>query len=152
VVRDPCGADVAVAPRLPRRPFDRVVEVERFLPRAGIGESGRLTRASRIDAHARVATRHPPTRRHRFPVVVRIGFLFEIRRRNPYLVFLVTADVDQNGNVLPALGTKNVGVQDRPVAHRDRDVLLHDHRAAFGESDFFLCSREHANRFSRCFL
>ena len=89
-----------------------------------------------VPIYARIAARHPPARRHRLPVVMRIRLLLEVRRGNPQLVLLIAADVDQHGHFLSTRRPEDVGVQDRSIAHRDRDVFLDDHRRAIGQLHF----------------
>ncbi len=129
--RDPDGGDAAVAPGLMTGPFDGVVEIDRLLRRIEHGLSGRLAGAALVDAHADVAARHPPLRVHRLPVHVRVGPFLEIVRRNPELVFLVDAHVDEHGKMPVAVGPKDVGLQHGAIPHRDVDVLL-DLQIVFG--------------------
>src|SRR5712691_5771829 len=126
VVGDAERADAAVAPGLSSRPFDRVIEVARLRRRPGIGAPGRPARAAAVDAHASVAARHPPERVHRLPVHVLVRLFLQVRRRDPELVLLVAAEVDDDGETSGRFGTEDVGLQPRSVAHRDFEVLFDD--------------------------
>src|SRR6266702_2809300 len=126
VVGDAERADAAVAPGLSSRPFDRVVEVARFRRRPGIGAPGRLARAAAVDAQAAIAARHPPQRVRRLPVHVLVRLFLQVRWRQPELVLLVAAEVDDDGNASGRFGTEDVGAEPGAIAHRDFDVAFDD--------------------------
>ena len=73
VVRDAVQPDLAVRPRLHAGPFDAVVEVLRLARREMIDEAGRAAGAARIDAHARIAVRHPFLRVDDFPALIEVA-------------------------------------------------------------------------------
>ena len=116
--------DVAVAPRLRRRPFDRVVEVDRLGERPRLALARRLAAAAAVDAHRGVALRHPPLRRHRLPVHVGRGLLLQVRRRHPELVLLIRPEIEDRRELAAVVGTEHVGLEPRAVAHRHVDVAL----------------------------
>ena len=123
-IRDAGQPDVAVAPRLRRRPFDRVVEVDRLGERPGLALARRLAAAAPVDAHRGVALRHPPLRRHGLPVHAGRGLLLEIGRRHPELVLLVRPEIEDGRKLAAVVGTEHVGLEPRAVAHRHVDVFL----------------------------
>ncbi len=116
--------DRAVAPGLRRRPFDRVVEIDRFRERPRLALPRRLTAAAPVDPHGGIALRHPPLRIHGLPVHQRVGLLLERVRRDPELVLLVGAEIEDRGKASAVVGTKHVGLEPGAVAHRHVDVLL----------------------------
>jgi len=116
--------DIAVAPGLRRRPLDRVVEIDRLGERPGLALAGRFSAAAPVDAHGRVAARHPPLRIDGLPVHQRVGFLLERVGRDPELVLLVGTEIENGGELAGILGPEDVGLEPGAVAHRDIDVLL----------------------------
>src|SRR5262249_34116903 len=136
--RDADGGDAAVAPGLMAGPLDRVVEVDCILRGIEHGLPRRLAGTALVDAHATIAARHPPFRVHGFPVHVGIGLLFQIARRDPELVLLVDAHVDQDGKMPVAIGPEDVGLELGAIPHRDVDVLLDLHLVSgFGRFGLF---------------
>ena len=125
-IGDADGADPSVAPALPGRPFDAVVEVHRLLATPGINLAGRFARAPRVHADRDIAARDPPQWVHCLPVHVRVGLFFEVRGWHPHLVLAVGPDVQQHREPAVRLGTENVGFEPRAVPHRDLDVFLDD--------------------------
>src|SRR5262249_29065512 len=128
--RDADGGDAAVAPGLMAGPLDRVVEVDCILRGIEQRLPRRLAGAALVDAHATIAARHPPFRVHGLPVHVGIGLLFQIGWRDPQLVLLVDAHVDQHGKMPVAIGPQHVGLELGAIPHRDVDVLLDLHLVA----------------------
>src|SRR5262249_18668472 len=78
-------------------------------------------------AHAAISARHPPSRVYGLPIHVGIGFLFQIGRRNPELVLLVDAHIDQDGKMPGIVRPEDVGLELGAVPHGDVDVLLDLH-------------------------
>ena len=115
--------DLAVAPRLRRRPFDRVIEVDRLGERPRLALSRRLAAAAAVDAHGGVALRHPPFRRDGLPVHAGRGFFLQRRRRHPELVLLVRPEIEDRRKLAAVVGPEHVGLQPRAVAHRHVDVF-----------------------------
>ena len=107
-----------------RRPFDRIVEVDRLGERPRLALAGRLAAAAPVDTHGGVALRHPPFRIDRLPVHPRVRLLLEGRRRNPELVFLVGPEIEDGRKASAVIGTEHVGLEPRAVPHRHLDVLL----------------------------
>ena len=132
VIGNTVEADLAIAPRLRRRPFDGVIEVDRFRGGPGFMLAGRLAAAARIDAHAGIALRHPPQRVDRLPVHVFVALFLEVRWRHPELVLLVWAEVEDRRHFFCALRTEDVGHQFGAVAHRHFDILM-DHHGIGGD-------------------
>src|ERR1700738_1334078 len=67
-----------------------------------------------------------------------IGLLFQIGRRDPELVLLVDAHVDQHGKMPVAIRPEDVGLELRAIPHRDVDVLLNLHLVSgFGRFGLF---------------
>ena len=80
VVGNAVDADLAVAPGLRARPLDAVVEVLGLARRPHVEIAGRAAGAARIDAHDRVAVRHPFLRIDQLPVLVLVA---RALRRSP---------------------------------------------------------------------
>src|SRR5262249_52709422 len=81
---------------------------------------------------------HPPFRVHGLPVHVRIGLLFQIGRRDPELVLLIDAHIDQYGKMSVAIRPEDVGLELGAIPHRDVDVLLDLHLVSgFGRFGLF---------------
>jgi hypothetical protein len=118
--------DLAVAPWLRRRPFDRVVEVDRFRKRPGLVLAGRFAGAAAIDTNGGIAARHPPVRIDRFPIHPFVGRLFERVRHDPKLVLLIGAEIENGGKFPPVLRTKYIRLQPHAVAHRHIEVFFDD--------------------------
>ena len=95
--------DLARAPGLRRRPFDRIVEIDRLRERPRFALAGRFAAAAPVDAHGRIALRHPPLRVDRLPVHQRVRLFLQIARRNPELVLLIRTQIQDGG---------------KPAAHR----------------------------------
>src|SRR5262249_60808922 len=67
-----------------------------------------------------------------------IGLLVQIGRRDPELVLLVDAHVDQYGKMPVAIRTEDVGLEFGAIPHRDVDVLLDlDLVSGFGRFGLF---------------
>ncbi len=117
-------ADFAVAPGLRRRPFDGVVEVDRFGLRPRLVLAGRLAAAAAVDAHGGVTLRHPPQRIDGLPVHIRVGLFLQRVGRDPQLVFLIGTEIEQRRHPFITLRTEDVGHQPRAIAHRHCDVFF----------------------------
>ncbi len=109
-VGDAVHADLAVAPRLERRPLDELVAVAllsraEVVPRAA-GAAG----ATDVDDHMHVAALHE--------VVVRTS--------DDAAAAVVRGDRDDDREASGRVGTMNERVQDDAVRHRDRNVRLLD--------------------------
>ena len=118
-------ADIAVAPRLRRRPFDRVVEVDRFRERPRLALAGRLAAAAPVDAHGGVAARHPPFRVDGLPVHQRRSRLPPaVGGGTQSLSFWYGPRLRMAGKRAAAVGPEHVGLQPRAVAHRHVDVFF----------------------------
>jgi hypothetical protein len=126
VVGNPVRADATVAPGLLRRPLDGVVEVARLRRRPGIGSARGFSGAAPVDANCGVSARHPPKRVHRLPVHVGVRRLLQIVGRDPQFVFLVGAQIDDDRKAPCRFRAEYVGLQTRPVAHRNLKILLDD--------------------------
>ena len=125
-VGDAQEADLAGAPRLRRRPLDRVVEIDRFRERPRLALPGGFAAAAPVDAHRSIAPGHPPVRVNRLPVHQRVRFLLQIARRNPELVLLVRTQIQDGGKCAGVFRPKHIGFEARAVAHRHVDVLFDD--------------------------
>jgi len=125
-IGDAVQPDAAAAPGLARRPLDAVVVVARLRRRPRIGEPGGLARTAAVDAHQRIAARHPPQRVGRLPVHVRIGLLLEVGRRDPELVLHVGGEARDHREASARPGAEHVRPEARAIAHRDLEVLLDD--------------------------
>ena len=117
-------ADLAVAPRLRRGPFDGVVEIDRLGERPRLALAGRLAGAAAVDAHGGVALRHPPFGRDGLPVHVGRGFFLETSRRHPELVLLVRPEIEDRREFAAVVRPEHVGLEFRAIAHRHVDVFF----------------------------
>ena len=127
-VGDAGESDLARAPGLRRRPFDRVVEINRLRERPWLALPGRFAAAAAVDPHRGVALRHPPFRIDGLPVHQRVRLFLQAVRRNPQLVLLVRTQVQDGGKPAGIVRPEDVGFQPGAVAHRHVDILL-DHDA-----------------------
>ena len=118
--------DLARAPPLRRRPFDRIIEVDRLRERPRLALAGGFAAAASINAHRRIALGHPPLRVDRLPVHQRVRFFLEIARRNPQLVLLIRTQIQDCGKRPGSIGSKHIGFEIGAVAHGHVDVLLDD--------------------------
>ena len=118
--------DLAVAPRLRRRPFDGVVEIDRFGERPRIVLPRRFAGAAAVDAHGRIAARHPPLRIDGLPVHPFVRRFGQIVRHDPELVLLVRPEIEDGGKFAVVVRPEHVGLEPRAVAHGDVDVFVDD--------------------------
>ena len=143
VVGDAVQPDLAVRPGLHAGPFDAKRQVLRFAQRPDVDDAGRAAGAAAVDAHDRVAVRHPFLGIDHLPALVLVGragrnvgmdfahpvplLLVEVREVQPLAVGAVGQD-----HRIPALldRTVDVAAQHQPVVHLDRHVPVDPHAVA----------------------
>ena len=118
--------DLAVAPRLRRRPFDGVVEIDRFGERPRVVLPRRCSGAAAVDPHGGIAARHPPLRIDGLPVHPFVRRFGQRLRHDPELVLLVRPEIEDGGKFAVVVGPEHIGLEPRAVAHRHVDVLVDD--------------------------
>src|SRR5439155_2040166 len=77
VIRDAVDADLAVAPGLRAGPLDALIEILRLARRPHVEIAGRTPGATRVDAHAGIAVRHPLLRIDQLPVLILVARALE---------------------------------------------------------------------------
>src|SRR5262249_52798208 len=143
VVRDAVQPDLAVAPGLLGRPLDALVEVFRLARRPDVETAWRAACAARVDAHARIAVRHPLLGIDHFPVLVlvrgargHVGMLLDhpaplVRVEILEVEPLAVRAVGQDHRVLAVTWrTKHVGAQHEVVVDADGDGPVDAHAVA----------------------
>ena len=118
--------DIAVAPRLRRRPFDGVVEIDRFGQRPRLALAGRFAGAAAVDAHGGIAARHPPFRIDGLPIHPFVRRFGQRIRHDPELVLLIRTEIEDGGKFAFVVRPEHVRLQPRAVAHRHVDVFVDD--------------------------
>ena len=143
VVRDAVQPDPAVAPRLPGRPLDALVEVLRLAGRPEVDVAGRAPGAARVHAHAGIAVRHPLLGVDDLPVLVLVRrarrHVRVLLHHAPPLVGVEILEVQplgvgavgQDHGVAPrGDGPEDVRPHHETVVHRDRHVPIDPHPVA----------------------
>ncbi len=132
-IGDARQSDLAAAPGLRARPFDRVVEILRFFRGQIMRRSFRIPGAAHVNDDDRVAARDPEHRIGRFErrVFRGIALLHAGIEKSPRIerhMLAVGRPGDDRRHRALVGGPENIGVKLDAVAHRDGDVALDDHR------------------------
>ena len=103
--------DIAVAPRLRRRPFDGVIKIDRFGKRPRLALARRFAGAAAVDAHGGIAARHPPLRIDGLPIHPFVRRFAERVRHDPELVFLIRPEIENGGKFAVVVRPEHIGLQ-----------------------------------------
>jgi hypothetical protein len=122
-VGDAAHADVAIAPRLLRHPFDDVVEVPLLLSAEQVVVAFRIVAAPHVDDHVRVAPRHPEFGDSGLVLAERYHAALELPR--------VNGGRDERRKLCsPCRGTDHVRGESDAVAHGDACLIVSACRVA----------------------
>ena len=106
-------ADIAVAPGLRRRPFDRVIKIDRLRERPGLALAWHLP-LPRPSMRTLAYPRHPPLRIDGLPVHQWIWLSSSVLGGTQSLSFWYGPRLSSAGCPLPVLWTTHIGLQPAP--------------------------------------